>query len=85
MTEQACPRGRTVLLRNTVDGKEFSTAHRSQTIYHGPVTLFRNTRMAGWSGVVGPGAIVAAHLPEGSDASRPARVPLGRVGGDGTR
>ena len=35
--EQAGPRGRTVLLRNTVDGRAFCTAHRSQTIYHGPV------------------------------------------------
>ena len=35
--EQAGPRGRTVLLRNTVDGEAFSTAHRSQTVYHGPV------------------------------------------------
>ena len=35
--EQAGPRGRTVLLRNTIDGEAFSTAHRSQTVYHGPV------------------------------------------------
>ena len=35
--EHAGPRGRTVLLRNTVDGEAFSTAHRSQTVYHGPV------------------------------------------------
>ena len=35
--EQAGPRGRTVLVRSTVHGQEFSTAHRSQTVYHGPV------------------------------------------------
>ena len=35
--EQAGPQGRTVLLRSTVDGEAFSTAHRSQTVYHGPV------------------------------------------------
>ena len=35
--EQAGPRGRTVLLRSTVEGEAFSTAHRSQTVYHGPV------------------------------------------------
>ena len=35
--EQAGPRGRIVLLRNTVNGRAFSTAHRSQTVYHGPV------------------------------------------------
>ena len=35
--EQAGPRGRTVLVRSTVDGEAFSTAHRSQTVYHGPV------------------------------------------------
>ena len=35
--EQAGPRGRTVLLRNTVDGEAFSTAHTGQTVYHGPV------------------------------------------------
>lgn len=34
--EQAGPRGRTVLLKNTVDGQVFCTAHRSQTVYHGP-------------------------------------------------
>ena len=35
------PAGRTprriVLLRNTVDGRTFCTAHKSQTVYHGPV------------------------------------------------
>ena len=36
--EQTGPRGRTVVLRNTVDGEAFSAAHRSQTVYHGPVT-----------------------------------------------
>ena len=35
--EQLGPRGRIVLLRNMVDGQMFSTAHRSQTVYHGPV------------------------------------------------
>ena len=35
--EQAGPRGRTVLLRSTVDGEAFSTAHKSQTVYDGPV------------------------------------------------
>ena len=35
--EQAAPRGRIVLLRNTVEGRTFSTAHKSQTVYHGPV------------------------------------------------
>ena len=37
VAEQVGPRGRTVLLRNTVEGEAFSTAHRSQTVYHGPV------------------------------------------------
>ena len=37
VAEQVGPQGRTVLLRNTVDGEAFSTAHRSQTVYHGPV------------------------------------------------
>ena len=35
--EQAGPRGQTVLLRSTVDDQVFCTAHRSQTVYHGPV------------------------------------------------
>ena len=35
--EQASPRGQTVLLRSTVDEQAFCTAHRSQTVYHGPV------------------------------------------------
>ena len=35
--QQAGPRGRIVLLRNTVDGRTFCTAHKSQTVYHGPV------------------------------------------------
>ena len=35
--EQVGPRGRTVLLRNTVDGRTFCTTHRSQMVYHGPV------------------------------------------------
>ena len=35
--EQAGPRGRIVLLRNAVEGRTFCTAHKSQTVYHGPV------------------------------------------------
>ena len=35
--EQAGPRGRIVLLRAAVDGQAFCTAHKSQTVYHGPV------------------------------------------------
>ena len=35
--EQVGPRGRLVPLRNRVDGQMFCTAHRSQTVYHGPV------------------------------------------------
>ena len=35
--EQGGPRGRIVLLRNTVEGRTFCTAHKSQTVYHGPV------------------------------------------------
>ena len=35
--EQVGPQGRLVLLRNTVDGHVFCTAHKSQTVYHGPV------------------------------------------------
>lgn len=35
--EQAGPRGRTVLLPHTVDGRVFCTAHKSQAVYHGPV------------------------------------------------
>ena len=37
VAEQVGPQGRTMLLRNTVDGESSSTAHRSQTVYHGPV------------------------------------------------
>ena len=37
VAEQAGPRGRIVLLRNTVEGRTFCTAHKSQTVYHGPV------------------------------------------------
>ena len=40
--EQAGPRGRIVLLRNTVEGRVFSTAHKSQTVYHGPVVYLDN-------------------------------------------
>ena len=35
--EQAGPRSRIVLLRSTVDGQTFCTAHKSQTVYYGPV------------------------------------------------
>ena len=35
--EKAGPRSRIVLLRNTVDGQTFCTAHKSQAVYHGPV------------------------------------------------
>ena len=35
--EQAGPRGRIVLLRNTVVGRTSCTGHKSQTVYHGPV------------------------------------------------
>ena len=37
VVEQAGPRGRIVLLRNTVEGRTFCTHHKSQTVYHGPV------------------------------------------------
>ncbi|MCY4024777.1 MAG: hypothetical protein OXH75_00495 [Acidobacteria bacterium] len=37
VAEQAGPRGRIVLLRNTVEGRTFSTALKSQTVYHGAV------------------------------------------------
>ncbi|MCY4122362.1 MAG: hypothetical protein OXG72_15740 [Acidobacteria bacterium] len=35
--EQAGPRGAVVLLKSTVEGRPFRTAHVSQTVYHGPV------------------------------------------------
>ena len=37
VAEQARPRGRIVVLRSTVEGRTFSAAHKSQTVYHGPV------------------------------------------------
>ena len=37
VAEQAGPRGRIVVLRNAVEGRTFSTAHKRQTVYHGPV------------------------------------------------
>ncbi len=40
--EQAGPRGRIMLLRNTVEGRTFGTAHKSQTVYHGPVAYLDN-------------------------------------------
>ena len=38
--EQVGPRGRTVLLRNTVEGQVFWTRHRHQADYHGPVVVY---------------------------------------------
>ena len=40
--EQAEPRGRVVLLRNSVEGRTFCTAHKSQTVYHGPVAYLED-------------------------------------------
>ena len=37
VAEQVGPQGRTVMLRSAVDGEVCRTAHRSQTVYHGPV------------------------------------------------
>ncbi len=37
VAEQAGPRGRIVVLRSAVEGRSFRTAHKSQTVYHGPV------------------------------------------------
>ena len=37
VAEQVGPQGRTVLLRSAVGGRVLRTAHRSQTVYHGPV------------------------------------------------
>ena len=37
VAEQAGPRGRIVVLRSAVEGRSFSAAHKSQTVYHGPV------------------------------------------------
>ena len=37
VAEQIGPQGRTVLLRSAVDRHAFRAAHRSQTVYHGPV------------------------------------------------
>ncbi|MCY4661157.1 MAG: hypothetical protein OXF93_15325 [Acidobacteria bacterium] len=37
VAEQVGPQGRTVLLRSAVDRHAFRTAHRGQTVYHGPV------------------------------------------------
>ena len=49
--EQAGPRGQSVLLRSTVDEQAFCTAHRSQTVYHGPVNLRWSLRAsATWTG-----------------------------------
>ena len=42
--EQVRPRCRIVLLRNTVDGQTFCTAHKSQTVYHGPVVYVDDPR-----------------------------------------
>ena len=37
VAEQAGARGRIALLRNAVEGRMFSAAHKSQRVYHGPV------------------------------------------------
>lgn len=37
VAEQVGPQGRTVLLRSAVGDQAFRTAHRVQTVYHGPV------------------------------------------------
>ena len=37
VAEQVGPRGRIVLLKNTLDGHVSCTAHKSQPVYHGPV------------------------------------------------
>ncbi len=37
VAEQAGPRGRIVVLRSAVEGRTSSAAHKSQTVYHGPV------------------------------------------------
>ena len=37
VAEQAGPRSRIVVLRSAVEGRSFSAAHKSQTVYHGPV------------------------------------------------
>ncbi len=44
VAEQAGPRGRIVLLRNTVEGLTFCTAHKSQAVYHGPVAYLDDPR-----------------------------------------
>ena len=44
VAEQAGPRGRMMLLRSTVEGESSSTAHRSQTVYHGPVVYSEDLR-----------------------------------------
>ena len=55
VAEQAGPRGRIALLRNAVEGRMFSAAHKSQTVYHGPVanlddpTGVGRTRRRSWS------------------------------------
>ena len=42
VAEQAGPRGRIVVLRSAVEGRSFRTAHKSQTVYHGPVVYLDN-------------------------------------------
>ena len=81
--EQAGPRGRTVLLRSTVDGEAFSTAHRSQTVYHGPVVYSDDPyrRLERASSDLELRLLLV--FPEGRGAPRPARVPVRGVGGEG--
>ena len=42
VAEQAGPRGRIIVLRSAVEGRSFRTAHKSQTVYHGPVVYLDN-------------------------------------------
>ena len=44
VAEQAGPRGRIFLLRNTVEGRTFCTPHKSQTVYHGAVAYLDHPR-----------------------------------------
>ena len=42
VADQAGPRGRIVVLRSAVEGRSFRTAHKSQTVYLGPVVYLDN-------------------------------------------
>ena len=42
VAEQAGLRGRIIVLRSAVEGRSFRTAHKSQTVYHGPVVYLDN-------------------------------------------